>query len=240
MISVKNQGMEYEIAGLNCLVTKKKIKNLYIRIRETDGKVLVNVPTYISDKKIREFVLSHEMWIHEKQQEVLVREKRQEYQYISGERHLLWGKEYELLVERSMKKPLTELRNREGNTYIYMRVAAKSTEVERRKQLDKWYQQQIQKVLPELQEKYHTIVGKEVAEWTFRRMKTRWGSCHIQKKKICLNIQLAEKPPICLEYVVVHEMTHLHEPSHNKRFWQLVGTFFPEYRLGKELLRRFS
>ena len=74
MISVKNQGMEYEIAGLNCLVTKKKIKNLYIRIRETDGKVLVNVPTYISDKKIREFVLSHKMWIHEKQQEVWQRE----------------------------------------------------------------------------------------------------------------------------------------------------------------------
>ena len=168
---------------------------------------------------------------------VLAREKRQEYQYISGERHLLWGKEYELLVERSMKKPLTELRNQGEKTYIYMRVAAKSTEAERGKQLDKWYQQQIQKVLPGLEKKYHTIVGKEVAEWTFRRMKTRWGSCHIQKKKICLNIQLAEKPPICLEYVVVHEFCHFAHPDHSPAFWAAVGAVLPDYRQRRRLLR---
>lgn len=235
-----NQGIECEIGGIRCLVTKKKIKNLYIRIREKDGIALVNVPLGISEERIEKFVLSHRAWIQEKQQEVLERKDRHNYQYVSGERHPLWGKEYELYVERSMKRPLTELRNQAEKRIIYMRVPAKSTEVERRKQLDKWYQEEMKKVLPELIEKYKTVVGKQVDHWTFRRMKSRWGSCQIQKKKICLNIQLAEKPPICLEYVVVHEMAHLHEPSHNQRFWQLVGTFFPEYRLGKELLKRHS
>ena len=229
-----------EIAGISCLITKKNIKNLYIRIREQDGMVLVNVPVGLTDEQIERFVLDHQEWIQKKQQETLAGKGRRDYRYVTGEMHFLWGEAYELYVERSMKRPLTELRRHQDKKVIYMRVPAKSTEVERRKQLDRWYQEEIKKVLPELIEKYTTIVGKQVEVWTFRRMKSRWGSCHIVKKKICLNIQLAEMSPICLEYVVVHEMTHLHEPSHNKRFWQLVGTLFPEYRLGKELLKRHS
>lgn len=239
-MSMINQRIECELGGIRCLLTKKKIKNLYIRIREEDGLVLVNVPLGLSDKRIEEFVLSHRSWIQQKQRELMERMERQNNQYVSGERHFLWGEEYELCVERSLKRPLTELLRQEEKTVIYMRVPAKSTEIERRKQLDLWYKEQIKAVLPKLVKRYETIVGVQVKEWTFRRMKSRWGSCHTGKGKICLNIQLAEKPPICLEYVIVHEMSHLHEPSHNKRFWQLVGTFFPEYRLAKELLKRYS
>lgn len=155
-------------------------------------------------------------------------------EYVSGEVRNLWGEPFELQVERSLKRPLTELRDKK----IYMRVAAKSTEVERRKQLDKWYVEQMRDKLAEIIPAYEKVVGHHASEWRFRRMKTRWGSCHIQKAKICLNIQLAEMPIECLEYVVVHELTHLHEAGHNKRFWQLAEQFYPCYKDVKKRMRQ--
>lgn len=230
-----------EISGIPVTIIRKKIKNLYIRIKIPDGEVKVSVPEYTSRERIEEFIEKHQNWIEKKRAEILSQSASVPTpQYKTGEIHYLWGEPYELVVERSLKRPLTELRTQQGKRIIYMRTGAKSTEVERRKQLDNWYKEEIKKVLPEWIDKYETIVGKKAEVWTFRRMKSRWGSCHVQKKKICLNIQLAEKPPACLEYVVVHELTHLHEAAHNKRFWQLVGTFLPEYRKGRELLKRYS
>lgn len=157
-----------------------------------------------------------------------------EITYTTGEQHDLWGIPYGLVVERSLKKPLTEIR--EGQ--IYMRVSAKSTVVERQKQLDAFYKKEMADKLQDIKNKYEPIVGKKAEEWRFRRMKSRWGSCQIQKRRICLNVELAEKPPECLAYVVVHELTHLHEPAHNKRFWSLVEQFYDgDVKYAKELLR---
>lgn len=211
-------------------LVRKKIKNYYIRIKAPDAKVMVSVPVFVSDACVEDFIRAHWDWIMRKREDVLAsdtREKeRYERQFVSGETHFLWGEPYELVVERSLKKPLTELR---GNQ-IYMRVTAHSTVEERQKQLDHWYQKQLRQILPELAAKYEAVVGQQASEWRFRRMKTRWGSCQIQKKRICLNIQLAEMPRECLEYVIVHELTHLHEASHNKRFWGLVDQYYPQWR----------
>ena len=145
----------------------------------------------------------------------------------------LWGETCPLRIERSLKPPLTQWADGE----IYLRVRAKSTEVEQQKQLDSWYQEQMEERMRELVPRYESIVGKHADAWAFRRMKSRWGFCHIQKKKICLNIELAERPPECLEYVIVHELTHLHEAGHNKRFWSLVGQFYPDYQRVRESMK---
>lgn len=211
-------------------LVRKKIKNYYIRIKAPDAEVMVSVPVFVSDASVEDFIRAHWDWIMRKREDVLAsdtREKeKQERQFVSGETHCLWGEPYELVVERSLKKPLTELRENQ----IYMRVTAHSTVEERQKQLDQWYQKQLRQILPELASKYEAVVGQQASEWRFRRMKTRWGSCQIQKKRICLNIQLAEMPRECLEYVIVHELTHLHETSHNKRFWGLVDQYYPQWR----------
>ncbi|MCH5253069.1 MAG: M48 family metallopeptidase [Lachnospiraceae bacterium] len=226
------QILEYK--GVAVYLTRKKIKNLYIRIKEPDARVMVSVPLRTSRKAIAAFLEGHWSWICEKRSEILENQKppEPEKQYLSGERHLLWGIPYELITERSLKKPLTELRE----NAIYMRVTAHSTKVERKKQLDSWYRQRLEERLAELIPTCEEIVGKHALEWRFRRMKTRWGTCNIQKKRICLNIQLAEKPPECLEYVVIHELTHLHEPGHNKRFWGLMDVFCTDWREKKRKL----
>lgn len=226
---------EIVLNGITIYLTRKKIKNLYIRIKPPKARVMVSVPVHTSDSVIAEFLEEHWSWIIEKRQEILDSEetKKEEAEYLTGERHALWGQWYDLQVERSLKRPLTELR---GNR-IYMRVGAHSTAEERRKQLDRWYREQLCEVLPGLIHQCEERVGRSANEWRFRRMKTRWGTCSIQRKRIWLNIQLAEMPPECLEYVVTHELTHLHEASHNKRFWSLMDSFYPDWRRAKQLLK---
>ena len=219
------QKQTMELHGITIYLLRKNIKNQYIRLRP-DGGVQVSVPSYFPDNAIAEFLEKHWQWIEEN------RGVQKELEYVTGEVHDLWGTPYELLVERSLKRALTEVRGEQ----IYMRVPAKSTDVERRKQLDLLYKQELQRRLPEIASHYEKIVGKKAAEWRFRRMKSRWGSCQIQKRRICLNLQLAEKPVECLEYVVVHELTHLHEPSHNQRFWSLVDQFYPDWKKQKKKL----
>lgn len=225
-----------EIRGITVYWSRKRIKNLYIKIKAPEARVMVSVPLHTSDRALADFIEEHWQWIEAKRQEVLSGAEaggsEGQREYISGERHALWGEWYEMRVERSLKRPLTELRDRE----LYMRVPAHSTVEERRRQLDLWYRQQLEEALPEVAARCEARVGREAAEWRFRRMKTRWGSCNIQKKRIWLNIQLAEKPADCLEYVVTHELTHLHEAGHNKRFWGLMDTFYPDWRRAKKLL----
>lgn len=213
-----------ELHGIPLHIVRKRIKNQYIRIHP-EGDVWVSVPLHLSDSQLAVFLEKHWHWIQEKRQDTLRRSRKEASasDYKTGEVHFLWGRPCELVVERSLKKPITELRGRQ----IYMRVSAKSTRVERQKQLDLFYKEELKGKLSEIVDQYESIVGRRAEQWQFRRMKTRWGSCQIQKKKICLNLQLAEKPVECLEYVLVHELTHLHEPSHNKRFWSLVAQFYP-------------
>ncbi len=230
--------IQWTIDKIPVCLTRKKIKNLYIRIKAPEARVMVSVPVSMPDASVKDFIREHWDWIRGKREEILnagtVEREAGEKQYISGEVHDLWGIPYELIVERSLKKPVTEWRENK----IYMRVTAHSTREERRKQLDIWYEEQIREVLPQLVAKYEEIVGRQASEWRFRRMKTRWGSCSIQKKRICLNIQLAEMPVECLEYVIVHELTHLHEAGHNKRFWGLVDQFYPGWREVKRRMNR--
>ncbi len=229
--------IQWCINDVPVFLVRKNIKNYYIRIKAPDAKVMVSVPVSAAHGVIEDFIMGHWDWIMKKREEVLASgsgtEEAGEKEYKTGEIHDLWGMPYELDVQRSLKKPVTELRG----SRIYMRVTAHSTVEERRKQLDQWYQEQLRQVLPELVEKYESIVGKKASEWRFRRMKTRWGSCQIQKKRICLNIQLAEMPQECLEYVIVHELTHLYERGHNQRFWGLVDQFYPRWRDVKRKMR---
>lgn len=98
------------------------------------------------------------------------------------------------------------------------------------------YKKKLLEVLPQVIQKCERITGLHALEWKLRDMKTRWGSCNIQKKRIWLNIQLAAYPRECLEYVVIHELVHLLVTGHGKEFWAYMDCFFPEWRrVRKEL-----
>lgn len=84
--------------------------------------------------------------------------------------------------------------------------------------------------------KWEPVMGVHCEHWTIRDMKTRWGSCTVQKRTIRINLQLAKKSEECIEYVIVHELTHLLEPSHNKRFHAYMEKFLPDYKNREKML----
>lgn len=99
-----------------------------------------------------------------------------------------------------------------------------------------WYRRNIKKEIPQLLEKWQKIIGVTASDWGVKNMKTRWGTCNIEDKRIWLNLQLVKKPFECLEYVMVHELVHLLEKNHNKIFISYMDEFLPNWRKIKEEL----
>lgn len=233
---------ELLISGVPVVIRWKDIKNMYIRIKPPDAHVEISLPRYVSGDEAARFIEDHWDWILEKRAESAERERAEKYWngqvYETGEIHTLWGEPCVLHVVPSLKKPFTRLEEgADGKKILYMRVRAHASQEEKKKQLDAFYKEELKKALALRVDEAERIVGKHASEWTFRRMKTRWGSCHTGKKKICLNIQLAEKPPAWLDYVIMHELTHLHVPDHSALFWEKMDRFYPDWRRIRKEMR---
>ena len=249
-------------------VTRKRIKNLYLRVH-SDGTVAVSAPKRCSDKYIQEFIHSKTDWIL-MQLEKIEKQKKVEKQsntealYVSGEIHFLWGQPCHLVVEETIGKSSVifkkagtfdtwtvketwEQENKEALQgkwtgdkrnfgVILMRVPLNSTPEQRKHLLDEFYRSCLKTAVPPLLERYVRIVGKAPVEWRIRNMKTRWGTCNVRDKRVWLALNLAKKEPRCLEYVIAHELTHLHEPNHSRAFWTRMDQYYPDWREIRKLL----
>lgn len=173
-------------------VTRKRIKNMYLRVKNTDGTLSVSAPYGMSDTEIRKFVESKSDWIERTMQEMLVARQLKEQEPV-----LAPFMEREIRLE--LKRQLQRL-------------------------IDKW----------------EPVMGVKSAGFTIKKMKTRWGSCNVKSHHLNFNLLLAKVPPECAEYVVVHELTHLLEPSHNARFWSLMEYYLPGSKELRKQLAGFS
>lgn len=232
-------------------ITRKKIKNIYLRVHP-DGTVTVSAPKRASDKVIWDFINSKADWITTQRQKLLNRQNTasKEYAYVTGEAHYFWGQPCQLLVEETTGRgSVTFVENphfgeenapEDENSAIFgilhMRAPKNSTIEQRGHLMTEFYRKKLKLVVPDLLEHYARIVGKAPAEWHIRDMKTKWGTCNVQDKRIWLSLHLAKKHPDCLEYVIVHELTHLYEPNHSKAFWARMDEYFPEWREVRKLL----
>ena len=95
--------------------------------------------------------------------------------------------------------------------------------------MHEWHIQLLHSVVPLLIRKWEARIGVEVHGYFLQRMKTKWGGCNSQRKTIRLNTELVKKPQDLLEYVVVHEMVHLLEPTHSPKFFALLSEHFPNW-----------
>lgn len=102
--------------------------------------------------------------------------------------------------------------------------------------LNAWYREELKQRALVLLERWQPIIGKEARGWGIKKMKTKWGSCNPETGRIWLNLELAKKPPECLEYILVHELTHLHERHHNSRFKTLIDGYLPNWRISQKTL----
>lgn len=220
------------ISNIKIEVHKKNIKNLYLAVIPPEGRARVSAPKKMRDEDIKIFIIKKLDWIRQKQEKYINKSKLYEYKYVSGENIYLWGEKYELQVVNSNTK--SEIKINENK--LILKVNEDSTIDERLKLINEWYRHNIKQEIPELLEKWQKIIGVTASEWHVKNMKTRWGTCNIRDTRIWLNLQLAKKHPKCLEYVVVHELVHLLEGSHNRIFKNYMDKFLPNWRLIKKQL----
>lgn len=215
-------------------VLKKDIKNVHLSVYPPTGQVRISAPLRMDVGTIRVFAISKLAWIKEQQKKLIEQEREPPREYIERESHYVWGKRYLLSIVETDNPPRITLRH--SKMILQVRPA---TSAERRQAiLDEWYRDQLKAAVLPLIEKWEPFVGVNVERVFVQRMKTKWGSCSRTSASIRLNTDLAKKPSECLEYIVVHEMVHLVEPTHNGRFIGLMDGLMPNWRFYRQQLNR--
>jgi predicted metal-dependent hydrolase len=216
-------------------VVRKKIKNLHLGVYPPNGRVRVAAPLHIDDEAVRLAVISRLAWIKRQQARFASQDRQSAREYVSGESHYYQGNRYLLDVIYQDAPPKVVLHS---NTRLELHVRPGSDRSQRERVLLNWYRQQIKEAIPPLVAKWEALIGVEVAEWRVRQMKTKWGTCDIEQRRIWLNLELAKKSTRCLEYIIVHELVHLLERHHNDNFVALMDQFMPHWRLLRDELNR--
>jgi predicted metal-dependent hydrolase len=183
---------------------------------------------------IRVFAVSKLGWIKRQQQKLREQEREAPREYLDRESHYVWGKRYLLKVVEVNEPPSVELKHK----WLRVQVRPGADEEKRKEILADWYRTQLKLEAPPLIAKWEQLMGVQVERFFVQRMKTKWGSCNHTAGTIRLNTELAKKPKECLEYIVVHEMAHLLEPTHNDRFIEIMNLFLPQWRAYRDELNR--
>jgi predicted metal-dependent hydrolase len=224
-----------KLGDIDVDVVQKDIKNLHLSVYPPTGRVHISAPLRMDLETIRIFAISKLSWI--KKQQVKMREQKREAprEYISRESHRFLGKRYLLKVIEHDAPPRVEIRHKTLEMYVRPNTdTAKRHEI-----IEDWYRQKLKEMLPELIERMEKKIPVKVAEYRVKKMKTKWGTCNVDARRIWINLELAKKPLHCLEYILVHEMTHLLERHHNSRFVDYMDHFLPQWRSYKDDLNRY-
>jgi predicted metal-dependent hydrolase len=223
-----------DLGELHAEVIRKAIKHVHLSVLPPAGKVRVAAPQSMPLETIRLFVISKLPWIRTQQRKLQAQERETPREFLNKESHYLWGKRYLLELSLADAAPTVNLTPRKLE--LQVRPGANAAQCE--EVLDAWYRQQIREALPALLAKWEPLLGVKTSRVFVQRMKTKWGSCTPQAGYIRLNTDLAKKPPECLEYIVVHELVHLLEPTHNERFSALMDLYLPHWHHLRAQLNR--
>ena len=228
-------GRRIDVRGIPVEVVRKNIKNLHLGVYPPSGRVRVAAPLHLDDDAVRLAITARLGWIRRRQAEFEQQVRQSQREMVSGESHYYEGRRYRLrLIERAGPQAVRLL----NNTTMQLTVRPGADRDSRDAVLQRWYRRQLRDRLPALLAKWEPRVGAPVAEARIRRMKTRWGTCQPDARRIWLNLELAKKPASCLEYIVVHEMVHLLEDRHNDRFRELMDRLMPRWRVNRDELNQ--
>ncbi|MGG7055268.1 M48 family metallopeptidase [Nitrosomonas sp. ANs5] len=223
------------VNGMVVAVVRKPIKHMYLYLDPPDGRVRAVVPSIVSDEAIRLMVIGKLAWVERRQAAFTARPAVPAQAMIDGEHHHFLGQCYALRVHEQTLRHGVVLR-KPDQLELYVWPGAGSEQ--RKLVLSHWYRAQLQALIPSLLAKWQAVVGVRVVEWRIKRMRTRWGSCNPAARRIWLSLELAKKSIACIEYVLVHELVHLHERRHNQRFKTLMSHYLPDWRQRHTLLNQ--
>lgn len=215
-----------QLGELSIRVTRKDIKNVHLSVHPPDGRVTLVTPTATRLEVARAYAVSRLDWIRRKQEKLRGQARETARRFIERESHYLWGRRHLLSVAYRDAKPSVSLDHKR----ITLTVRPGSDARKRAEVMHEWHKTLLHEVVPALIQKWQPKLGVRVSGYFLQRMKTRWGSCNHRVGHIRLNTELVKKPKDLLEYVVVHELAHLLEPTHCDRFAAILQKAYPGWR----------
>jgi len=222
-----------KIGGIDVEVNRRDIKNIHLSVLPPNGRVRLSVPTSTGDQAIRLAIVNKLAWIKKQQSDFVGQERQSVREMVNGECHYIWGRKYRLAITKAQGK-YTVLAK--VNRKLELAVNDSTTTDNRLKLLSSYYRDEMQRSLAKLLPIWQKKLGVKENSLGIKKMKTKWGSCNIQAKRIWLNLELAKKPIECMEYILVHELIHLIERHHNERFRSLMDKHMPNWRERRDLL----
>jgi predicted metal-dependent hydrolase len=213
-------------------VVLKDIKNIHLSVYPPTGRVRISAPSRMREDTIRVFALSKLPWIRQQQRKLREQERETSREYLDRESHHVFGKRYMLTVIEEESPASVELKHNK----LVLRVRPGTSEEARQAVVDEWYRRLLKQTVPALIARWEPVIGVKLDRLFVQHMKTKWGSCNHHARNIRLNTELAKKPRECLEYILVHELVHLLEPTHNARFIALMDQFMPRWQHYRQML----
>jgi predicted metal-dependent hydrolase len=215
-----------QLGEITIALTRKNVKNVHLSVHPPTGRVTLVAPTRTRGEVARAYAISRLGWIRDQQAKMRLQARETPRRFVERESHYVWGRRYLLSVREEEARPSIRLSHRA----IMLIVRPGSTGEKRASVVHEWHKSLLHSAVPDLIARWEPKLGVQVAAYFLQRMKTKWGSCNHRACTIRLNTELVKKPKDLLEYVVVHEMLHLIEPTHNERFLTLLGKHYPSWR----------
>ncbi len=220
---------QLDVEGLSVQLVRKRVKYLNMTVHPPDGRIRVCAPVRASQSDIRTFVISRRTWIQRQQERARRISAAAPSKFESGETHFFRGRACRLeVLEASGRRGRVEFDADRG--VIQLTVPFGAARADREKILQKWHRQELTRLIPAVLERWETVVGAEAHDWGIKRMKTKWGTCNTRTRHIWISLELIKKSADCLDYIMVHELTHLLERGHGARFKGLMDQFMPDWR----------
>lgn len=217
---------EIELGDISIQVTRKDIKNVHLSVHPPDGRVTISAPTATRLEVVRVYAISKLGWIRNQQEMLRNQARETPREFIERESHYLWGRRYLLTIIEEDTKPYVSIDHKR----ITLSVRPGTDKTKRAAIIHEWHKDLLHDFIPQLIEKWEVKLGITVVAYFLQRMKTKWGSCNHRAGHIRLNTELVKKPKDLVEYVVVHEMVHLIEPTHRERFISILNEHYPTWR----------
>lgn len=218
-----------QLGDIAIALERKGVKHVHLSVHPPNGRVTLVAPMGTRPEVARAYAASKLRWIRDQQAKLRGQARETPRQFVERESHYLWGRRYLLSVREEDAKPTVRC----GHRTITLSVRPGSTKAKREAVMREWHRSLLHDAVAELIHKWEAKLGVEVAGYFIQRMKTKWGGCNHRARNIRVNTELVKKPRDLLEYVVVHEMLHLIEPTHNEKFVALLSKHYPTWREAK-------
>lgn len=226
--------IEIALGNIKIDVELKDIKNIHLSVHPPDGLVTIAAPESMDIDTIRVFALNKLKWIKKQRSTFKNQDRETRREFLNQESHYFKGERYLMQVIERDEKPKVVL----NHCNLEMYIRPNTSTLKRKEIMDEWYRQEMKKVIPDILNKWETKIGVRANDFGVKLMRTKWGSCNIEAKRIWLNLELAKKPIDCLEYIIVHELVHLLERNHNDRFIRHMNKFMPKWRFHRDELNK--